>query len=196
MLYISGSDLFEKRKVGPYIGKKFEIGETVSGKTLRLLAGGKTLICGLALQFGAVNLNVNQNRWFRFNPIEDISTVNRAPTELKKTGIVYIHLVNHETMGAPPVPQGVTGAIRAAFGGTIILSGGYDAARAEADLKAGKGELVAFGRPFLSNPDLVERMATDAELNALDPATFYTPGEKGYTDFPTLAGKVYVKEVA
>lgn len=115
---------------------------------------------------------------------------------LKKIGMVYIHLVNHEAMGAPPVPQGVTDAIRTAFEGTIILSGGYNAARAEADLEAGKGELVAFGRPFLSNPDLVERLATDAELNALDPTTFYTPGEKGYIDFPTLAGKVYVKEVA
>lgn len=106
--------------------------------------------------------------------------------DLKKTGIAYIHIVDHSTMGAPLVPAEVKEGIRDAFGGTIILSGGYNAARAEADLKAEKGALVAFGRPFLANPDLVERLATDALLNAPDPATFYTPGEKGYTDYPVL----------
>jgi N-ethylmaleimide reductase len=69
----------------------------------------------------------------------------------------------------------------------VILSGGYDRARAEADLAAGKGELVAFGRPFLANPDLVDKLATNAALTAPDFATFYTPGERGYTDYPTGA---------
>ena len=59
-------------------------------------------------------------------------------------------------------------------------------ARAEAELEAGKGELVAFGRPFISNPDLVKRIALGAELAQPDFGTFYTPGEKGYIDYPIL----------
>jgi len=101
-------------------------------------------------------------------------------------GLVYLHVVDHSPMGAPPVPDTTKAKLREAFGGTIILSGGYDAKRAEADLVEGKGELVAFGRPFLANPDLVSRLRTDAALNAPDMATFYTPGAKGYTDYPTL----------
>ncbi len=77
--------------------------------------------------------------------------------------------------------------MRNAFGGTIILSGGYDAARAgRAELEEGKGELVAFGRQFISNPDLVKRIASGVELAQPDFATFYTPDEKGYTDYPIL----------
>jgi N-ethylmaleimide reductase len=107
-------------------------------------------------------------------------------SELGKLGLVYIHLVDHEAMGAPPVPAALKAAITKAFGGTIILSGGYDKARAEADLQAKKGNLVAFGRPFLANPDLVARLAGDKPLNAPKPDTFYTPGPVGYTDYPFL----------
>jgi len=106
---------------------------------------------------------------------------------LQKIGIVYIHVVDHSALGAPAVPDSVKKAISTSYTGTIIISGGYDAARAEADLEAGKGELVAFGRPFISNPDLVERLRTGAELETPDHTTFYTPGEKGYTDYKVLA---------
>ena len=99
-------------------------------------------------------------------------------------GLAYIHIVDHSSMGAATVPQTVKDDIRTAFGGPIILSGGYDAARAEADLNAGKGELVAFGRAYISNPDFVSRLATGAELTAADPNTFYTPGAQGYNDYP------------
>jgi N-ethylmaleimide reductase len=108
-------------------------------------------------------------------------------TELAKLGIAYVHIVDHEAMGAPAVPQETKTAIREAFGGAIILSGGYDAERAEADLKAGRGELVAFGRPMLANPDLVERMQQGAALQGPKFDSFYTPGPEGYTDYPTLA---------
>ena len=106
--------------------------------------------------------------------------------ELKKIGIQYIHIVDHESMGAPGAPESIKKIIRENFGGNIILSGGYDAERAEQDLQAGKGELVAFGRPFIANPDLVKRMKEGAELNEPDQDTFYTPGAEGYTDYPVL----------
>jgi N-ethylmaleimide reductase len=77
---------------------------------------------------------------------------------------------------------------RAAGGRAVVLSGGYDRERAEADLASGAADLVAFGRPFLANPDLVVRLKRGAALNAPDFSTFYTPDGKGYTDYPALPG--------
>lgn len=108
-------------------------------------------------------------------------------TELGKLGLAYVHVVDHSAMGAPPVPDETKAAIRENFGGTVILSGGYDAERAEADLQAGKGELVSFGRPFISNPDLLERFQQGAELAPPKFDLFYTPGAEGYTDYPALS---------
>jgi N-ethylmaleimide reductase len=106
---------------------------------------------------------------------------------LYAAGLVYIHLVDHSSMGAPLVPESMKATFRNVFKRTLILSGGYDALRAESDLEAGKCDLVAFGRPFLANPDLIARWKAGAALNAPDMNTFYTPGPRGYTDYPTLS---------
>jgi N-ethylmaleimide reductase len=106
--------------------------------------------------------------------------------KLSELGLLYVHLVDHSPMGAPKVPQSIKDIFRKEFKGALILSGGYDAARAEADLEAGKADLIAFGRPFLANPDLIKRWRSGAPINPPDPATFYTPGPKGYTDYPVL----------
>lgn len=106
--------------------------------------------------------------------------------QLDARGVVYVHLVDHTAMGAPTVPASIKDAIRKHFRGVLILSGGYDAVRAEADLAAGKADLIAVARPFLANPDLPARWRTRAALNEPDFSTFYTPGEKGYIDYPAL----------
>lgn len=106
--------------------------------------------------------------------------------QLNARGLVYIHLVDHSSMGAPKVPDSMKATFRKLFKGTLILSGGYDAARAESDLAAGRCDLIAVGRPFLANPDLIARWKSGAAVNAPDMSTFYTPGAKGYTDYPTL----------
>ena len=106
--------------------------------------------------------------------------------QLNACGLVYIHLVDHSSAGAPPVPDSIKMMFRNTFKGKLILSGGYDAARAESDLAAGKCDLVAVGKPFLANPDLVARWKTNAAVNAPDMGTFYMPGAKGYTDYPAL----------
>jgi N-ethylmaleimide reductase len=103
--------------------------------------------------------------------------------ELSALKLVYLHLVDHSSMGAPQPPQELIARMRTAFKGTFILSGGYDAGRAETDLREKRADLVAFGRPFLANPTLVTRFKTGSPLNAPDPSTFYTPGEKGYADY-------------
>jgi len=107
----------------------------------------------------------------------------RLIDELNTLGLLYIHVVDHSAMGAPEVSPELKARIRAAFKGKYILSGGYDVARANADLDAQRGDLVAFGRPFISNPDLVAKLKSGQELAVPDFATFYTPGEKGYTDY-------------
>ena len=105
---------------------------------------------------------------------------------LSAIGLLYLHLVDHSSMGAPTVPADFKLKLRAAFDGMFILSGGFDHVSAEQALSAERGDVVAFGRAFLANPDLVARMRTDAPLNKPDEATFYVAGAKGYTDYPTL----------
>ena len=106
--------------------------------------------------------------------------------ELDALGLVYVHLVDHSPMGAPPVPESMKATFRRVFKRALIYSGGHDVALAESDLAAGKCDLVAVGRLFLANPDLVRRWQSGAAVNAPDMSTFYTPGPKGYTDYPTL----------
>ncbi|MBF0362378.1 MAG: alkene reductase [Oligoflexia bacterium] len=103
--------------------------------------------------------------------------------ELNELGLLYLHIVDHSSMGAPEVKQSVKSIIRNNFKKTIILSGGYDKERAIADLVEKKGELVAFGRPFIANPKLVTKFKEGLALEEADQETFYSPGEKGYTDY-------------
>lgn len=107
--------------------------------------------------------------------------------QLSALGLMYVHLLDHSALGAPPVPAQLKADLRAAFGGPFILAGGFDKGSAQQALAEGRADLVAMGRAFLANPDLVERMRQDQPLNAPDPATFYTPGAQGYTDYPALA---------
>ena len=107
-------------------------------------------------------------------------------TELSALGLAYLHLLDHSAMGAPAVPAELKAQLRAAFKGAFILAGGFDALSAEAALNAKAADLIAFGRPFLANPDLVARLRAGAPLNAPDMATFYVPGARGYTDYPAL----------
>jgi N-ethylmaleimide reductase len=106
--------------------------------------------------------------------------------QLNLSAPAYIHLVDHSSMGAPLVPESMKATFRNSFKGALILSGGYDASRAESDLAGGKADLIAIGKAFIANPDLVERWKSGAALNPPDMDTFYTPGFKGYTDYPAL----------
>ena len=114
-------------------------------------------------------------------------TYDYLSKELSKLDIAYIHLVDHSAMGAPKVPLEIKKVFRNNFKNTLILSGGYDFNRAESDLENGLGDLIAFGRPFINNPDLVDRFKNNFPLaDNLDDETFYTAGAKGYTDYPNF----------
>ncbi len=105
---------------------------------------------------------------------------------LSAIGLMYLHVLDHSALGAPAVPDGLKAGLRDAFDGPFILAGGFDKAQAEQALTTGRADLIAMGRAFLANPDLVARLRQGSPLNAVDPQTFYTPGEKGYTDYPAL----------
>ena len=107
--------------------------------------------------------------------------------KLSDLGLVYLHQLDHSAMGAPAVPAASKQQLRSLFKQTYIAAGGFDATSAEAVLASGTADLVAFGRPFLTTPDLVARMKQGAAANEPDMSTFYTPGEKGYTDYAVLA---------
>ncbi len=103
--------------------------------------------------------------------------------QLNNLDVAYVHVVDHSARGAPEVPKEIKRGIRENFTGTLILCGGYDGERAEQDLQNDKADLIAFGRPFISNPDLVEKMKAGKELTKPRSDLFYTPGPEGYTDY-------------
>jgi N-ethylmaleimide reductase len=105
--------------------------------------------------------------------------------ELNKLGIVYLHIVDHSAMGAPEVPSEIKIIIRNRFKNTIIHCGSYNRESAEAEIENSQADLIAFGRPFINNPDLVKRMKNHWPLShELNMEQFYTADEKGYTDYP------------
>ncbi len=106
---------------------------------------------------------------------------------LNRFGLAYLHVLEPEPGSGHPLATDLKQTaplIRAAFGGRLILNGGYDLDRAEAAIAADAGDAVAFGIPFIANPDLVNRFRHRLPLAVSDPDTFYTPGAAGYTDYP------------
>ncbi len=106
--------------------------------------------------------------------------------ELNKRGIAFIHFIEGATGGPRDVPGFDYAWARQAFKGSYIANNGYDRQMAIDAIDAGKADAIAFGRLFIANPDLVERLKLNAALNEPNPNTFYTPGPVGYTDYPTL----------
>ena len=114
------------------------------------------------------------------------ATYKYLSEQLNKLDIAYIHIVDHSAMGAPAVPVEIKQEIRKNFKNTIILCGGFDSDKAEAALGSSLCDIVGFGRPFINNPDLVNRMKNNYPLSTdLKMDLFYSNDEKGYSDYPT-----------
>ena len=126
-----------------------------------------------------------------FNPFNDLEAgfADEADETLALVGelaerrIGYLHLI--ATPGSVPVT--FVRAVREAFRGTLILAGDFDGTRAEAALVSGLADVIAFGRPFIGNPDLPARLRDGRQLAPFDPGTLYTPGAEGYADYPAYA---------
>ncbi len=131
-----------------------------------------------------------------FNDIDDQhpqTVFMHVAKELGRRGLGYLHVIEGQTGGArdarPDVDfQAIEAAFKAAGGHVVMGNNGYSKAMAEAAVASGKTDLVAFGVPFIANPDLVYRFQSDKPLNTADPNTFYAGGEKGYIDYPFYSG--------
>jgi len=104
--------------------------------------------------------------------------------QLAEAGLVYVHLVDHAGLGAPVVPLAFKQALRKAWPRTFLIGGSFDLVSAQQAVADGLTDLVGMGRNFLANPDLVARLQKGLPLTPPDMNTFFTPGEKGYTDYP------------
>ncbi|SHL66729.1 alkene reductase [Hymenobacter psychrotolerans] len=117
-----------------------------------------------------------------------VKTFSYVTEQLNKFKLAYLHVIEAlpgHPMAQPQAPA-VAAHLRKIFNGTFILNGGYTQETAEQALANNEADVIAFGVPFIANPDLVERFRIGAALNTPDPATFYVPGDKGYIDYPSL----------
>ncbi len=143
--------------------------------------------CAVTSVWGGGKVGVRLSPVNPFNDMSDsdpLATFTQVAQGLNDYGLAYLHVV--ETVGDAGTP--VTAAIRQVFQRPLIVNGGYTRETGDAAIASGAADLVAFGVPFLANPDLPQRLASQAPLNAPDHATFYGGSAKGYTDYPTLAG--------
>jgi N-ethylmaleimide reductase len=126
------------------------------------------------------------------NPFNDIrdsqpqALFNHVAEALSPYGLAYLHVVE-VGMADEAAPEFDFDQLRSAYRGNYMANGGYDKARGNAAIASRHADCVAFGVPFIANPDLVERFRIDAPLNPPDQNTFYGGTEKGYTDYPALA---------
>ncbi len=140
--------------------------------------------------WGANRVGVRLSPLNPFNDMHDTNpqlTFDTAATLLSPFGLAYLHVME-TAIGDNKHPAQAFSfeQLRRAFKGTYMANGGYDKTRANAALATGQADLVAFGVPFLANPDLPARFAKNAPLNTPDQSTFYGGNEKGYTDYPFL----------
>lgn len=140
-----------------------------------------------AIGRGKVGVRISPfGRLFDMAPFADeAETWVAVAREIDQRNIAYVHLSDQLTIGAERMPEGFAQTFRESYQGTLIAAGGFDRESAQAALESGALDLVAFGRPFIANPDLVERMKNGWPIATPDRATFYgNSGEKGYVDYP------------
>lgn len=121
---------------------------------------------------------------------EEPATLRYLADALNKLDIFYLHLSAFITDGVSTLPVAELDEVRRRFQKSIILAGSYTAASAEEALRSGQADLIAFGRPFISNPDLVHRFKTGATLRPWDESLFYTGGDRGYIDYEPLQSEL------
>lgn len=148
-------------------------------------------------EIGSEHVGVRLTPMGRFMGMHDDTpeeTFGYIVDELDKRGLAYLHLVEPEIVGTQkdekhdPRWDDIMLDLRRRYRGVLILAGGYDAEKAEAALASKRADIIAFGRLFISNPDLPARFERNAPLNAPDPTTFFGGSSAGYTDYPALRG--------
>ncbi|EEP91891.1 N-ethylmaleimide reductase [Yersinia kristensenii ATCC 33638] len=143
-----------------------------------------------AAEWGAEHIGIRISPLGPFNGLDNGEDQEEAALylveELNKRNIAFLHISEPDWAGGKPYSDAFRDAVRARFKGVIVGAGAYTAEKAENLIEKGFIDAVAFGRSYISNPDLVERLQQNAPLNEPDGETFYGGGAKGYTDYPTL----------
>jgi N-ethylmaleimide reductase len=144
-----------------------------------------------AMAIGKDRVGIRLSPYGVYNDMPHYPEIDKTYTllaeKLGHLGIAYVHIVDHSSMGAPEVPRAIKKAMRDRFSNAIILTGGYSPESAEKELESELADLIGFGRLYIANPDLPERIQRGLPLSQPDFSTLYTPGEKGYIDYPAYA---------
>ena len=140
-------------------------------------------------EVGAGRVGLRISPLFSFSGIDDPDpgpAFRYIAEEMSARGIAYLHIADTNTMAprSTPVMAELLALMADTFDGPVVLNGGYDAERARRDIEAGDAAAIAFGRAFLANPDLPQRLAKGLPLNPPNFRTFYGGGAEGYTDYP------------
>ncbi|WP_457977279.1 alkene reductase [Ectopseudomonas composti] len=143
----------------------------------------------LGVRFTPLFTGTDQDRVYIGLVEEDPRTTYiEAIKVLEAAGVAYVSIAEADWDNAPDLPESFRRDVRTSFSGKILYAGRYTAERGERLIEAGLADLIAFGRPFIANPDLPARIANGWPLNPLDPATVYGGAEKGLTDYPSYSG--------
>ena len=142
----------------------------------------------LGVRFTPLFSGTDQDRvYLGFVEDDPHQTYIEAIKILEAAGVAYVSIAEADWDDAPDLPEDFRHAVREAFSGRVLYAGRYTAERGARLVEAGLADLIAFGRPFIANPDLPERIANGWPLNPLDPATIYGGAEQGFTDYPVYA---------
>ena len=144
------------------------------------------VVDAIAAEIGAEKLGLKISPTVPFNDMKDANAKEFYPyiiEELNKRNLAYLHVGFEET---PEMDIHWHKFLRPLYKGVYFANGGFTEEKGEEFLQENVADAIVYGKLFLANPDLPKRFKTDAELNDWDASTFYTPGEKGYTDYPTL----------
>ncbi|MFS2158505.1 alkene reductase [Pseudomonas sp. Pseusp122] len=140
----------------------------------------------LGVRFTPLFTTTDQDRVYIGMVEEDPNhTYIEAIKVLEEAGVAYVSIAEADWDNAPDLPEQFRRNVRSAFSGRIIYAGRYTAERGARLVEAGLADLIAFGRPFIANPDLPARISNGWPLNSLNPATLYGGAEAGFTDYPT-----------
>lgn len=148
------------------------------------------LVEAVAAEIGSTHTGIRLAPFGRFNdmhPFDDeAETWLTLAEELSQRNLAYVHISDQETLGAQAIPDGFVDQFRKAYTGTLVVAGGYQLENGQAALDVGRADLIAIGRPFLTNPDLVERLRNGWPQTPIDPSVFYgTAGAVGYVTYKT-----------
>jgi 2,4-dienoyl-CoA reductase-like NADH-dependent reductase (Old Yellow Enzyme family) len=179
--------LFEQFLNGALNDRSDEYGGSIENRQRFILE----TLDALAREIGSSRVGVRISpfgRLYDMHPYpEEADSWLTLARELEARKLAYVHLSDQLTIGAEAIPDGFASQFRSAYKGSLIAAGGFNRLTAEQELENGDLNLIAFGRPFIANPDLVERMAHNWPLAEADRATFYGVNgsvTRGYTDYP------------